>query len=1344
MNGSIGVFVGTIEIPENNKIKIEQKLKTKSVKIKGTIDIGANEIEVRGNIEVEETGSIKTTGTIRLIGTAGNRIKINHQSVENIEIETTGEYKIKGRLEVIGTIKINQGTLRANTEEIKVGGNWINRGTFEAEESEVILNGIEQRIEGTNKFYKLTKETANGTIIFEEGKTQTITSTIKLKGESGKLLKLISSKEGSLWRIDPQGGREIEYVNVKDSENSNATRILPGQSINEGNVINWFYGIGGILYQANKTTIIGNKKIGVSIDGKATEIGHQDTTDNQGNYYIEFNSNYNIGSLLAIYIKGETEKGGVITKGTLKDQTINIYQEHLIMQEDQGEEITNEEIEKANNGESEIREKIYNDMNGSIGVFVGTIEIPENNKIKIEQKLKTKSVKIEGTIDIGANEIEVRGNIEVEETGSIKTTGTIRLIGTAGNRIKINHQSVENIEIETTGEYKIKGKLEVTGTIKIKQGTLRANTEEIKVGGNWINRGIFEAEESEVILNGIEQRIEGTNKFYRLTKETANGTIIFEKGKTQTITNTIKLKGESGKLLKLRSSKEGSLWRIDPQGGREIEYVNVKDSENSNSTKVLPTESINEGNVINWFYGIGGKLYQANKTTIIGNKKIGVSIDGKATEIGHQDTTDNQGNYYIEFNSNYNIGSLLAIYIKGETQRGGVITKGTLKDQTIDIYQEYLIMQEDQGEEITNEEIEKANNGESEIREEIYNDMNGSIGVMVGTIEIPENNKIKIEQKLKTKSVKIRGTIDIGANEIEVRGNIEVEETGSIKTTGTIRLIGTAGNRIKINHQSVENIEIETTGEYKIKGKLEARGIIKIKQGTLRANTEEIKVGGNWINEGKFISETSEVILNGQEQRIEGTNKFYRLTKETANGTIIFEKGKTQTITSTIKLKGESGKLLKLISSKEGSLWRIDPQGGREIEYVNVKDSFNSNLLRIHPENSINAGNIFYWFYIVSGTLYQDKGITVLGNKNIAVLINGQNLLNGHQDKTDNKGEYHIELSSGYGQGSLLSIYINNEIEKGVMVTESDGNDLKETYIYQNNLIIKNDNTGIVTNQILNGARNSNEIDITDIYDVNNNQLIMQTTIGIYVPYLEQFIPGYDIRVNRIDILGTLNMNNNIIKVEEDFYVGETGGINIEGTLELIGTQNFNIQMGEENILGNMLVNAVGGDYTMLGDIDLEGTLFLKKGYLRTGGNDIYINRDWVKEGGTFIAELGTVYFDGESQTILGEGTFYNIYKVLKSTQSGTFYSEVGKITTITGTMTLKGSGTFNLLYIRSTQVGKKTYISPDGGRDTIFLDVNDSYNVNLIFILPPNSVEGKNQRRWFPKPRKGAIMVID
>ncbi len=136
----------------------------------------------------------------------------------------------------------NAGTLMTSTGKIKVKGNWSNSGTFDAGVSGTVefTGASVSAITGVNTFANFTCTQAGKQLSFEAGKTQTIKGAWTLTGTNGNLVLLKSITDGTQWSVDPQGTRNITFVNVKDSNNINTTIIAPGDSTDSGNNVNWF------------------------------------------------------------------------------------------------------------------------------------------------------------------------------------------------------------------------------------------------------------------------------------------------------------------------------------------------------------------------------------------------------------------------------------------------------------------------------------------------------------------------------------------------------------------------------------------------------------------------------------------------------------------------------------------------------------------------------------------------------------------------------------------------------------------------------------------------------------------------------------------------------------------------------------------------------------------------------------------------------------------------------------------------------------------------------------------------------------------------------------------------
>lgn len=116
----------------------------------------------------------------------------------------------------------------------------------------------------------------------------------------------------------------------------------------------------------------------------------------------------------------------------------------------------------------------------------------------------------------------------------------------------------------------------------------------MKVPGNWTNNAssgnVFATtSDGTVSLNGASQTISGASSFPNLSKIVATSdTQTFKAGSANktVVTGTLTLKGANGQILLLRSSNPGIQWQINPQGIRNLEYLDVMDSNNVNSVVI--------------------------------------------------------------------------------------------------------------------------------------------------------------------------------------------------------------------------------------------------------------------------------------------------------------------------------------------------------------------------------------------------------------------------------------------------------------------------------------------------------------------------------------------------------------------------------------------------------------------------------------------------------------------------------------------------------------------------------------------------------------------------------------
>lgn len=158
----------------------------------------------------------------------------------------------------------------------------------------------------------------------------------------------------------------------------------------------------------------------------------------------------------------------------------------------------------------------------------------------------------------------------------------------------------------------------VANNITLSAGTFVAPTT-LNIGGDWINSGgIFTHDNGTVNLTGGNQSISGNNIFNNFTKSVNIArTLTFLANSLQTFIGNMTFSGTSGNLLSLRSTIDGTQWRIDPQGSRTVDYLDVKDSNNVNTTSIASSghNITDSGNNTKWGFDSSAPAITLNTYT---------------------------------------------------------------------------------------------------------------------------------------------------------------------------------------------------------------------------------------------------------------------------------------------------------------------------------------------------------------------------------------------------------------------------------------------------------------------------------------------------------------------------------------------------------------------------------------------------------------------------------------------------------------------------------------------------------------------------------------------------------
>jgi len=164
--------------------------------------------------------------------------------------------------------------------------------------------------------------------------------------------------------------------------------------------------------------------------------------------------------------------------------------------------------------------------------------------------------------------------------------------------------SASGITINPGAKVTLNGSQITTQDIEVKPGgSLEANSGAMSLFGNWQNQGTFTSGTSTVTFLGSSPSfISGTNTFYKLSCTTPGKQLNFAASQKQTITNKLTLTGALNNLILLRSTTPGTQWQLDPQGERSVNYVDVQDAYNRNSSLITVTNYKDSGNNLNWSF----------------------------------------------------------------------------------------------------------------------------------------------------------------------------------------------------------------------------------------------------------------------------------------------------------------------------------------------------------------------------------------------------------------------------------------------------------------------------------------------------------------------------------------------------------------------------------------------------------------------------------------------------------------------------------------------------------------------------------------------------------------------
>jgi len=180
-------------------------------------------------------------------------------------------------------------------------------------------------------------------------------------------------------------------------------------------------------------------------------------------------------------------------------------------------------------------------------------------------------------------------------------------------------------------------------------------------------------------------------------------------------------------------------------------------------------------------------------------------------------------------------------------------------------------------------------------------------------------------------------------------------------------------------------------------GFAQARDVTIDPTGLVNGNSATLEVAGDWDNAGSFNAGTSTVkMVDGcglASAVIAGDTTFANLEMTTSTGFLYsFDSGSTQTVTSSLTLLGDTGNLLTIRSTLDGSAAFLNVQGSSSADFVDVQDNdaTGGNAITLGP-NSVLGTNTPGWF--PAAALVPALGALSLGALALGLWLTGHRTL---------------------------------------------------------------------------------------------------------------------------------------------------------------------------------------------------------------------------------------------------------------------------------------------------------------------------------------------------------------
>ncbi|MFA6552948.1 MAG: hypothetical protein WCT27_00805 [Patescibacteria group bacterium] len=439
---------------------------------------------------------------------------------------------------------------------------------------------------------------------------------------------------------------------------------------------------------------------------------------------------------------------------------------------------------------------------------------------------------------------------------------------------------------------------------------------------------------------------------------------------------------------------------------------------------------------------------------------------------------------------------------------------------------------------------------------------------------------------------------------------------------------------------------------------------------SLTSTSGTLSVAGNFANAGTFNANSGTVALTSTgAATLSGNTTFSTLEAKSIGGakTISFTAGSTTTA-STFDIAGDGTYPITLQSTSTTD-WHINATTPT-VDYTSVSHSYNDATDAICANHSTGDGTTTNWSFSsgtscgqrLYGTIYTNEGTSAYNcsanNLTVKLVVNGTPT----QTAICTSAGGTFNTYAGGTSGQPIIAYIDGETPKAVTVSRYGADATINGFnLYQNEVIVRHEDAGPVTNANLGTYDADNDNDIP--YSSNTNNLTVNANTKLYVWANKTFTPGGTVTTTAsassvglggdiyIGAGGTLSMGSNALSVGGDYYN--------DGTYSHSGTQTttftatgtgFTIH-SNSSPFHNLTFNGSGGDWTETDALAIDNDLAMTNGSLlgsqnisvggsATGASAITLSGGTFTHAPTTAANFGTT--SGSTNWTFSTLTFSN------------------------------------------------------------------------------------------------------